>query len=83
MRTQLRIVAGSLRGRKLSCTVNANLRWTPRVAREARFSIIGVAEVKGLRAACGIIICVPFPLCAERSRLLHPEKRFPRSAGEG
>ena len=43
MRTQLRIVAGSLRGRKLSCTVNANLRPTPQMVREALFSILGDA----------------------------------------
>jgi 16S rRNA (guanine(966)-N(2))-methyltransferase RsmD len=43
MRTQLRIVAGSLRGRKLVCTVNANLRPTPQMVREALFSILGNA----------------------------------------
>jgi 16S rRNA (guanine966-N2)-methyltransferase len=43
MRTQLRIVAGSLRGRKLSCTVNTNLRPTPQMVREALFSILGDA----------------------------------------
>jgi 16S rRNA (guanine(966)-N(2))-methyltransferase RsmD len=43
MKTQLRIVAGSLRGRKLSCTVNPNLRPTPQMVREALFSILGNA----------------------------------------
>ncbi len=43
MRTQLRIVAGSLRGRKLSCTVNDKLRPTPHRVREALFSILGNA----------------------------------------
>ncbi len=43
MRTQLRIVAGSLKGRKLTCTVNANLRPTPQMVREALFSILGDA----------------------------------------
>jgi 16S rRNA (guanine(966)-N(2))-methyltransferase RsmD len=43
MRTQLRIVAGSLRGRKLVCTVNDNLRPTPQMVREALFSILGNA----------------------------------------
>jgi len=43
MRTHIRIVAGSLRGRKLSCTVNANLRPTPQLVREALFSILGNA----------------------------------------
>jgi 16S rRNA (guanine(966)-N(2))-methyltransferase RsmD len=43
MRTQIRIVAGSLRGRKLSCTVSVNLRPTPQRVREALFSILGNA----------------------------------------
>jgi 16S rRNA (guanine(966)-N(2))-methyltransferase RsmD len=43
MRTQIRIVAGSLRGRKLVCEVNPNLRPTPQRAREALFSILGDA----------------------------------------
>ncbi|MHB1422415.1 MAG: RsmD family RNA methyltransferase [Gemmataceae bacterium] len=43
MRTQIRIVAGSLGGRKLTCTVNPNLRPTPQRVREALFSILGNA----------------------------------------
>ena len=43
MRTQIRIVAGSLRGRKLTCTVNPTLRPTPQMVREALFSILGNA----------------------------------------
>lgn len=43
MRAQLRIVAGSLRGRKLTCSVNPNLRPTPQMVREALFSILGNA----------------------------------------
>ncbi len=43
MRTQLRIVAGSLRGRKVTCTVSPNLRPTPQMVREALFSILGNA----------------------------------------
>jgi 16S rRNA (guanine966-N2)-methyltransferase len=43
MRTHIRIVAGSLRGRKLTCTVTANLRPTPQMVREALFSILGNA----------------------------------------
>jgi len=43
MRTQLRIVAGSLRGRKVTCSVNINLRPTPQMVREALFSILGNA----------------------------------------
>src|SRR5438270_11516607 len=43
MRTQLRIVAGMLRGRKLTCNVNAHLRPAPQRVREALFSILGNA----------------------------------------
>jgi 16S rRNA (guanine(966)-N(2))-methyltransferase RsmD len=43
MRTQIRIIAGTLRGRKLTCTVSPNLRPTPQRAREALFSILGDA----------------------------------------
>jgi 16S rRNA (guanine(966)-N(2))-methyltransferase RsmD len=43
MRAQLRIVAGSLRGRKLTCTVNERLRPAPQMVREALFSILGDA----------------------------------------
>jgi 16S rRNA (guanine966-N2)-methyltransferase len=42
-RTQLRIVAGSLRGRKVVCTVGPHLRPTPQMVREALFSILGNA----------------------------------------
>jgi 16S rRNA (guanine966-N2)-methyltransferase len=43
MRTQIRIVGGALRGRKLTCTVDANLRPTPQRVREALFNILGDA----------------------------------------
>jgi 16S rRNA (guanine(966)-N(2))-methyltransferase RsmD len=43
MRTQIRIVAGSLRGRKIVCDVSPALRPTPQRAREALFSILGNA----------------------------------------
>jgi len=43
MKTQIRIVAGSLRGRKLTVQVSANLRPTPQRVREALFSILGNA----------------------------------------
>jgi 16S rRNA (guanine966-N2)-methyltransferase len=42
-KVQLRIVAGDMRGRKLTCAVNANLRPTPQRVREALFSILGNA----------------------------------------
>jgi 16S rRNA (guanine(966)-N(2))-methyltransferase RsmD len=43
MRTQLRIVAGTFRGRKLTCNVGRTLRPTPQRVREALFSILGDA----------------------------------------
>src|SRR5438094_286823 len=43
MRVQLRIVAGSLRGRKIHFQVNPDLRPTPQMVREALFSILGNA----------------------------------------
>src|SRR5947207_4244174 len=42
-RTQIRIVAGRLRGRKLTVVVHAGLRPTPQMVREALFSILGNA----------------------------------------
>jgi 16S rRNA (guanine966-N2)-methyltransferase len=43
IRTQLRIIAGQLRGRKLDCVVHEDLRPTPQMVREALFSILGNA----------------------------------------
>jgi 16S rRNA (guanine(966)-N(2))-methyltransferase RsmD len=43
MRVQVRIVAGALRGRKLTCEVTPELRPTPQMVREALFSILGNA----------------------------------------
>src|SRR5262249_7762211 len=43
MRIQLRIVAGSLRGRKLLCQIDETVRPTPQMVREALFSILGDA----------------------------------------
>jgi 16S rRNA (guanine966-N2)-methyltransferase len=43
MKPQLRIVAGSLKGRKLTYTPGSHLRPTPDVVREALFSILGNA----------------------------------------
>lgn len=43
MRTQIRIVAGTLRGRKIECDVLPTMRPTPQRTREALFSILGNA----------------------------------------
>jgi 16S rRNA (guanine966-N2)-methyltransferase len=42
-KVELRIVAGSLRGRKVKAVVNDHLRPTPQAVREALFSILGNA----------------------------------------
>jgi 16S rRNA (guanine(966)-N(2))-methyltransferase RsmD len=42
-KTQIRIVAGSLRGRRLNVTVHPGMRPTPQRVREALFSILGNA----------------------------------------
>jgi 16S rRNA (guanine966-N2)-methyltransferase len=42
-KVQIRIVAGSLRGRKLTAVVHEGLRPTPQMVREALFSILGNA----------------------------------------
>jgi 16S rRNA (guanine966-N2)-methyltransferase len=42
-KTQIRIVAGSLRGRKMTVFVHEGMRPTPQLAREALFSILGNA----------------------------------------
>ena len=42
-RTEVRIVAGDLRGRKVNCRVTPDLRPTPQMVREAFFSILGNA----------------------------------------
>src|SRR5262245_17082481 len=43
MRAQIRIVAGTLKGRRLSCQVHEGMRPTPQMVREALFSILGNA----------------------------------------
>jgi 16S rRNA (guanine966-N2)-methyltransferase len=42
-KTQVRIVAGTLRGRKLTAVVHEGMRPTPQMVREALFSILGNA----------------------------------------
>lgn len=43
LKTEVRIVSGSLRGRKITCKVSDDLRPTPQMVREAMFSILGNA----------------------------------------
>jgi 16S rRNA (guanine966-N2)-methyltransferase len=42
-KAEIRIVAGSLKGRKLTCFVHEGMRPTPQLVREALFSILGNA----------------------------------------
>lgn len=42
-KTEVRIVAGSLKGRKVTCYVHPGMRPTPQMVREALFSILGNA----------------------------------------
>src|SRR6476620_8221388 len=42
-KTEIRIVAGSLKGRKITCVVHPGMRPTPQMVREALFSILGNA----------------------------------------
>src|SRR5262245_51471931 len=42
-RARIRIIAGDLRGRRIACTVNDELRPTPDAVRQALFSILGDA----------------------------------------
>ena len=42
-KTQVRIVAGNLRGRKITAVVHEGMRPTPQMVREALFSILGNA----------------------------------------
>jgi 16S rRNA (guanine966-N2)-methyltransferase len=43
MRSFIRVIAGTLRGRKVGCVVTESLRPTPQMVREAYFSILGNA----------------------------------------
>ncbi len=47
MRTEVRVVAGILRGRKIEFEVNPNMRPTPQRVRESLFSILGIG-LKGM-----------------------------------
>jgi 16S rRNA (guanine(966)-N(2))-methyltransferase RsmD len=83
MRTQLRIVAGAFRGRKLNCSVGSYLRPTPQRVREALFSILGDAVPNRLFvdvfAGTGVIGLEALSRGAKHA--LFVERDF-RSAGE-
>src|SRR5947208_14039159 len=77
--TQVRIVAGSLRGRKLTVIVHEGMRPTPQMVREALFSILGNA-VPGrvfydVFAGTGVIGLEPVSRGASWARLIERDPR--------
>ena len=79
-KTQVRIVAGSLRGRKLSCVVHEGMRPTPQMVREALFSILGNA-VPGrvfydVFAGTGVVGLEAVSRGATTARLIEKEPRL-------
>jgi 16S rRNA (guanine(966)-N(2))-methyltransferase RsmD len=78
-KTEVRIVAGSLRGRKLSVVVHPGLRPTPQMVREALFSILGNA-VPGrvfydLFAGTGVVGLEAVSRGASRAALIERDPR--------
>src|SRR6516162_1329582 len=83
MRIQVRIVAGSLRGRKLTYAASPDLRPTPQMVREALFSILGnaVPERLFLDIFAGTGVVGVEALSRGAARVLFIERDF-RLAGE-
>ena len=82
-KTELRIVAGSLRGRKITVFVHEEMRPTPQMVREALFSILGNA-VPGrifydIFAGTGIVGIEAISRGASAARLI---ERDPKQAAE-
>lgn len=78
-KTQVRIVAGSLRGRKLTAVVHEGMRPTPQLVREALFSILGNA-VPGrvfydIFAGTGVIGLEAVSRGASSARLIEKDPR--------
>ena len=79
-RTEIRIVAGTLRGRKISCVVHEGMRPTPQMVREAFFSILGNA-VPGrvfydVFAGTGIVGLEAISRGASSARLIEKDPRL-------
>lgn len=79
-RTEIRIVAGTLRGRKISCVVHEGMRPTPQMVREALFSILGNA-VPGrvfydVFAGTGIVGLESISRGATSARLIEKDPRL-------
>lgn len=78
-KTQVRIVAGTLRGRKLNAVVHEGMRPTPQMVREALFSILGNA-VPGrvfydLFAGTGVVGLEAISRGATSARLIEKDPR--------
>jgi 16S rRNA (guanine(966)-N(2))-methyltransferase RsmD len=85
-RTQIRIVAGELRGRKIACTVTPELRPTPQMVREALFSILGNAipdrQFFDLFAGTGVIGIEAISRGARSSTFLEHDFRLAKQIEE-
>src|SRR5437016_4252401 len=80
VRTELRIVAGSLRGRKVTAMVHEGLRPTPQRVRESLFSILGNA-VPGrpffdIFAGTGIVGLEAVSRGASEARLIEGDAKY-------
>jgi 16S rRNA (guanine(966)-N(2))-methyltransferase RsmD len=82
-KTQVRIVAGSLRGRKLNVVVHEGMRPTPQMVREAFFSILGNAipdrAFYDIFAGTGVVGLEAVSRGATSARLIEKD---PRQAGD-
>ena len=82
-KTQVRIVAGSLRGRKLTAVVHEGMRPTPQMVREALFSILGNAVPDrvfyDIFAGTGVVGLEAISRGASAARLIEKD---PRQANE-
>ncbi len=80
MRTTIRIVAGTLRGRKVACTVTPELRPTPQMVREAYFSILGNAipdrEFIDIFAGTGVVGMEALSRGAKSANLIERDPQF-------
>jgi 16S rRNA (guanine966-N2)-methyltransferase len=80
MRSFIRIVAGTLRGRKVGCTVTPELRPTPQMVREAYFSILGNAipdrQFIDIFAGTGVIGIEALSRGASKAHLIERDPQF-------
>jgi 16S rRNA (guanine(966)-N(2))-methyltransferase RsmD len=78
-KTQIRIVAGSLRGRKLTVVVHPGMRPTPQMVREAFFSILGNAipdrEFYDIFAGTGVVGMEAISRGAKAARFIENDPR--------